>query len=100
MIDTIKIPTLKELVKAGADLHLNAMPVTGGFSLTIKTKAGTRMLSAQRGNLRVFKKLDAIVSVLEQVGLTSFEFNLTQQLQLPRVTPPVQQSTPFTAANT
>ena len=79
MIDTIKIPTLKELVKAGADLHLNAIPVTGGFSLTIKTKAGTRMLSAKRGNLRVFKKLDAIVSVLEQVGLTTtFEFNLTQ----------------------
>ena len=78
MIDMIEIPTLKELVRAGADLHLVAKPVTGGFILTIKTKSGTRTLSAQRGNQRLFKRLDAIVSVLEQVGLTSFEVNLEQ----------------------
>ena len=78
MIDSIELPTLKELVKAGADLHLVAQPVAGGFTLTITTKSGPRVLSAQRGNQRVFKRLDAIVSVLEQVGLTSFEVNLEQ----------------------
>lgn len=63
---------LKELVSAGAVISVTARGVPGGYVLVVNTEAGERLLSLQRGQTRVFSKLETVASFLHDIGLTRF----------------------------
>lgn len=67
------IVLVKELVAAGVSLSFVAQATEGGYTLLVRTPNGARLLAAQRGHPRVFKKLDTVASTLADVGAQGFE---------------------------
>ena len=69
---------LEELVAAGAVRSLTARGVPGGFVLVVRTEGGERVLAAQRGPSRVFRRLDAVARFLRKLGLYSFAVEVSK----------------------
>lgn len=67
---------LEELVSAGAVSGVAARGVPGGFVLVAHTEGGERLLQTQRGQTRVFSKLDTVALFLRALGLTRFTVDL------------------------
>ena len=72
--DTIDHSTLAELVEAGALRGAHVVGQPGGWSLRVKYGAAERALAAQRSRqVRVFRRIETLVSYLKDVGLEHFD---------------------------
>ena len=60
---------LQELAAAGAVLNLTARGIPGGYVLIAQTEGGERLIETQRGQTRVFSRLDTVAAFVRSVGL-------------------------------
>lgn len=72
--ETIDHTTLHRLVEAGAVRAALVVGTSGGWALTVKFGLNERPLAAQRSRqIRLFKKLETLVSYLKDVGIAQFD---------------------------
>ncbi|MBY5367290.1 hypothetical protein HFO91_10370 [Rhizobium leguminosarum] len=72
--ETIDHSTLSRLVEAGAVEAAHVVGKTGGWSVVIRYGKAERPLAAQRSRqVRVFKRMDSLVSYLKDVGISQFD---------------------------
>ncbi|MBY5409720.1 hypothetical protein HFO98_14825 [Rhizobium leguminosarum] len=72
--ETIDHSTLSRLVEAGAVEAAHVVGKTGGWSVVIRYGKAERPLAAQRSRqVRVFKRMDTLVSYLKDVGISQFD---------------------------
>lgn len=72
--ETIDHTTLHRLVEAGAVRAAHVVATSGGWALTVKFGLNERPLAAQRSRqIRLFKKLETLVSYLKDVGIAQFD---------------------------
>lgn len=72
--ETIDHTTLHRLVEAGAVRTAHVVGTSGGWALTVKFGLNERPLAAQRSRqIRLFKKLETLVSYLKDVGIAQFD---------------------------
>lgn len=72
--ETIDHTTLNRLVEAGAVRAAHAVGTSGGWALMVKYGLTERPLAAQRSRqVRLFKKLETLVSYLKEVGIAHFD---------------------------
>lgn len=72
--ETIDHSTLHRLVEAGAVRAAHVVGMSGGWALTVKFGSNERPLAAQRSRqIRLFKKLETLVSYLKDVGIAQFD---------------------------
>ncbi|NEJ20335.1 hypothetical protein GR247_09155 [Rhizobium leguminosarum] len=72
--ETIDHSTLSRLVEAGAVEAAHVVGKTGGWSVVIRYGKAERPLAAQRSRqVRVFKRIDTLVSYLRDVGISQFD---------------------------
>lgn len=72
--ETIDHSTLSRLVEAGAVDAAHVVGKTGGWSVVIRYGKVERPLAAQRSRqVRVFKRIDTLVSYLKDVGISQFD---------------------------
>lgn len=72
--ETIDHTTLHRLVEAGAVRAAHVVSTPGGWALTVKFGLKERPLAAQRSRqIRLFKKLETLVSYLKDVGIAQFD---------------------------
>ena len=76
--DTITHETVSQLVEAGAIRAAHVVGQKGGWGVLFKYGMTERPLAAQRGNVRVFKRFEAIVSYLREMGIVQFDVDATQ----------------------
>jgi hypothetical protein len=69
-------PFLRQLIEDGLAGQLIARGVAGGFLLVMNTKGTEQVLSAQRGDPRVFRRLDTLAGFLKNLGATAAEIEL------------------------
>ena len=70
---TIDHATLVELVDAGTVRAAHVIARTGGWGVIVPCGKSARPLTAQRGKMRLFAKLDTVVSYLRSVGVNRFD---------------------------
>jgi hypothetical protein len=71
--ETIDQKTLTQLVEAGAVRAAHVVGQGNGWTLAAKYGLTERFLSAKRGDVRVFRKLETLVSFLRDMGINSFD---------------------------
>ncbi|MGO8080976.1 hypothetical protein [Rhizobium leguminosarum] len=72
--ETIDHATLSRLVEAGAVQGAHVVGKTGGWSVVIRYGKAERPLAAQRSRqVRVFKRMETLVSYLKDVGISRFD---------------------------
>ncbi|MFS8145858.1 hypothetical protein ATY78_05300 [Rhizobium sp. R635] len=72
--ETIDHSTLSRLVEAGAVDAAHVVGKAGGWSVVIRYGKAERPLAAQRSRqVRVFKRIDTLVSYLKDVGIAQFD---------------------------
>ena len=72
--ETIDHSTLSRLVEAGAVDAAHVVGKTGGWSVVIRYGKSERPLAAQRSRqVRLFKRMDTLVSYLKDVGISQFD---------------------------
>jgi hypothetical protein len=72
--ETIDHPTLAHLVEAGAVRGAHVVGQPGGWAVVIRYGLAERALAAQRSRqVRLFKKMEALVSYLRTLGISSFD---------------------------
>ncbi|NKL12204.1 hypothetical protein GFL78_09415 [Rhizobium leguminosarum bv. viciae] len=72
--ETIDHSTLSRLVEAGAVEAAHVVGRPGGWSVVIRYGKAERPLAAQRSRqVRVFKRIDTLVSYLRDVGISKFD---------------------------
>ncbi|NEK34764.1 hypothetical protein [Rhizobium leguminosarum] len=72
--ETIDHSTLSRLVEAGAVHGAHVVGKTGGWSVVIRFGKAERPLAAQRSRqVRVFKRMETLVSYLKDVGISRFD---------------------------
>jgi hypothetical protein len=72
--ETIDHATLSRLVEAGAVHGALVVGKTGGWSVVIRYGKAERPLAAQRSRqVRVFKRMETLVSYLKDVGISQFD---------------------------
>jgi hypothetical protein len=77
--ETIDHSTLAELVKAGAVRGAHVVGQPGGWSLRVKYGVAERALAAQRSRqVRVFRRMDTLVSYLKAVGIERFDVDAAE----------------------
>jgi hypothetical protein len=76
--DTITHETVSQLVEAGAIRAAHVVGQKGGWGVLFKYGMTERPLAAQRGNLRVFKRFETIVSYLREMGIVQFDVDAAQ----------------------
>ena len=62
----------RELIRAGAVHSIAVRGLPGGYALFVLTEAGESHLTAQRGGVRVFSRLDTIAGFLREMGVSRF----------------------------
>lgn len=65
--------TLVKLVNAGTVRAAHVVAHTGGWGVIVPCGKKRCQLAAQRGTMRVFAKLDTVVSYLRSVGVNHFD---------------------------
>lgn len=75
--ETIDHNTLARLVEAGAVRGANIIGQKGGWGLVIQYGMTERALAAKRGAVRIFKKLETLVSYLKDMGIAKFQVDAT-----------------------
>jgi hypothetical protein len=76
--DTITHETVSQLVEAGAIRAAHVVGQKGGWGVLFKYGMTERPLAAQRGNVRVFKRFETIVSYLREMGIVQFDVDAAQ----------------------
>jgi hypothetical protein len=76
--DTITHETVLQLVAAGAIRAAHVVGQKGGWSVLFRYGMTERPLAAQRGNVRVFKRFETIVSYLRGMGIVQFDVDAAQ----------------------
>lgn len=72
--ETIDHTTLSRLVEAGAVRGAHVVGRTGGWAVLVRYGAAERLLAAQRSRqVRLFKKMETLVSYLKSMGILQFE---------------------------
>jgi hypothetical protein len=72
--ETIDHSTLSRLVEAGAVHGAHVVGQTGGWSIVIRYGKTESPLAAQRSRqVRLFKRMDTLVSYLKDVGISQFD---------------------------
>lgn len=71
--DTIDQKTLFQLVEAGAVRAAHVVGHGNGWTLAARYGLTERFLSAKRGDVRVFRKLETLVGFLRDLGISHFE---------------------------
>ena len=69
---------LRQLVGSGKAGTLVAKGVPGGFVLAMREGLQDDLLSAQRGGIRKFKRLEAVAAYLRDIGAREFAVELGQ----------------------
>ena len=73
-VETIDHTTLSRLVEAGAVSGAHVVSQHGGWAVVVKYGMVERTLAAQRSRqVRMFRKLESLVSYLKGVGIGQFE---------------------------
>ena len=70
---TIDHATLAKLVEAGAVRAAHVTGRAGGWGVVVKHGRIERPLAAQRGEARLFAKLDTVVAYLKGIGIARFD---------------------------
>ena len=70
---TIDHATLVKLVDAGSVRAAHVVGRTGGWGVIVSYGRTVRALAAQRGKLRLFSKLDTVVTYLKGIGIARFD---------------------------
>lgn len=76
--DAITHETVSQLVEAGAIRAAHVVGQKGGWGVLFKYGLTERPLAAQRGNVRVFKRFETIVSYLREMGIVQFDVDAAQ----------------------
>jgi hypothetical protein len=71
--ETIDQKTLFQLVAAGAVRGAHVVGHGSGWTIAARYGLTERFLSAKRGDVRVFRKLETLVSFLRDMGINRFE---------------------------
>ncbi len=70
--------TVSQLVEAGAIRAAHVVGQKGGWGVLFKYGMTEQPLAAQRGNIRVFKRFETIVSYLREMGIVQFDVDAAQ----------------------
>ncbi|KGG81907.1 hypothetical protein P245_27925 [Comamonas thiooxydans] len=70
---TIDQKTLTQLVEAGAVRAAHVVGHGNGWTMAAKYGLTERFLSAKRGDVRVFRKLETLVAFLRELGISHFD---------------------------
>lgn len=76
--DTIDQATLEHLIEAGAVRTANIVGQPGGWEIVVQYGRTERALSAKRGAVRIFRKLDTLANYLKGLGIASFQVDSSQ----------------------
>jgi hypothetical protein len=76
--DTITHETVSQLVESGAIRAAHVVGQKGGWGVLFRYGMTERPLAAQRGNVRVFKRFETIVSYLREMGIVQFDVDAAQ----------------------
>lgn len=72
--ETIDHTTLSQLVEARAVRSVHVVGQPGGWSVLVKYGMAERALAAQRSRkVRVFRRMEALVSYLKDIGIQRFD---------------------------
>lgn len=71
--DTIDQATLVNLVQAGAVNGANVIGQPGGWEVVVRYGRVEKALSAKRGQVRLFRKLDTLDNFLRGIGLAQYQ---------------------------
>lgn len=77
MPETIREPTLRELLRTGAATVLTAVGQTGGFRLSVGPAESAATLESSRGEARVFPNLTTMATYLQRLGVAAFAVDVT-----------------------
>jgi hypothetical protein len=55
----------------GAVLSVTITATGGGYAVSVQTQSGSNLLALYRGGVRIFKTVDAAVSLVRSCGFTS-----------------------------
>ena len=68
--------TLVRLVEAGAVRATSVIGQAAGWGVIVKYGKAERPLASKRGHLRLFRRLETVVSYLKDMGIARFEVDL------------------------
>ncbi|MEM5372614.1 hypothetical protein V4C53_42285 [Paraburkholderia azotifigens] len=71
--ETIDQKTLSQLVEAGAVRAAHVVGHGNGWTISARYGLTERFLAAKRGDVRVFRKLETLVSFLRDMGISHFD---------------------------
>ncbi|KVE34480.1 antitoxin PaaA2 family protein [Burkholderia sp. TSV86] len=71
--ETIDQKTLTQLVEAGAVRAAHVVGHGNGWTIAARYGLTERFLAAKRGDVRVFRKLETLVSFLRDMGISRFD---------------------------
>ncbi|ACC76529.1 hypothetical protein VOI32_32900 [Paraburkholderia caribensis] len=71
--ETIDQKTLSQLVEAGAVRAAHVVGHGNGWTISAHYGRSERFLAAKRGDVRVFRKLETLVSFLRDMGISHFD---------------------------
>ena len=71
--DTIDHSTLTKLVEVGTVRAARVVGQDGGWGVIVKDRKTERSLAAQRGQVRLFRKLETVVAYLKSIGIGRFD---------------------------
>jgi len=76
--DTIDQATLEHLIEAGVVCTANIVGQPGGWEVVVQYGRTERALSAKRGAVRLFRKLDTLARYLKGIGLVQYQVDARQ----------------------
>lgn len=71
--ETIREPTLRELIEANSITSAIMIGQKGGFAISIRCGATERLLANSRGEVRLFSNLTTLATYLRRLGISHFE---------------------------
>jgi len=71
--ETIDHGTLAKLVEAGTVRAARVVGQDGGWGVIVRDRKTERPLAAQRGQVRLFRKLETVVAYLKSIGIGRFD---------------------------
>lgn len=99
-IPLLREASLREFAVAGAITKVQAVGRTGGYELQIHMGAAAATLGNSRGGVRLFGSIDTITTLLQRIGVTAFEVDITEFAPAPLRTLRAEISASTTPAHT
>jgi len=89
MQDTIMLESVfRGLSTYGAVMSVTIIETDGGYAVSVQTQNGAHLLALYRGGVRVFKTVDAAVSLVRSCGFTSVQVSWPAPAPEPVKMPP------------